>query len=163
MLEFRICLAFCPIHALFVCAPSPSSVFLLLFCLRFCFLFFCLLVLLCSSPLMCGRSCHHSPTFRPDTFYFLRLKPGKDYSNITKKINHLNTGCHKKKSTINWTGEGKSTLSQGGTQKRSRTDSCKFFSSPALLLPGWSLARHLETRCFPSPVQFIVDFFWDTP
>ena len=48
----------------------------------------------------------------------------------------VTTGCPKKKSTINWTGEGKSTSSQGGTQKRSRTDSCKFFSSPALLLPG---------------------------
>ena len=63
------------------------------------------------------------------------------------------TGCPKKKSTINWTGEGKSTSSQGGTQKRSQTDSCKFFFSPALLLWRWSLARHLETRCFFLPLS----------
>ena len=42
MLELRICLAFCPIPALFVCAPSPSSVFLSLFCPS------CLLLFLCS-------------------------------------------------------------------------------------------------------------------
>ena len=58
---------------LVVWCPGPLICFFLLS------FFFCLLVLLCSSPLMCGRSCHHSPTFRPDTFYFLRLKPGKDF------------------------------------------------------------------------------------
>ena len=36
----------------------------------------------------------------------------------------------------------------GGTLKRSQTDFCKFFFSPALHLWRWSLARHLQTRCF---------------